>query len=238
MTIIKGRMLLKTTRLVFTVLVCIELVGCGGGGSSAAVGPVVSSLEFPLKSAYSELTASGFTRNFTISGTCAGSASITGSTASAGAIFEGLAALSAVRTLTANFTNCTPASSAASSTQYYDANYAPLGFSSSTEYGVFASPPAIPKSVSVGSTGTLGFEAVYTDSSKTVRSGRAEFSYVVEADTSSTAIVNLIIQRYDTSNALLYTEQQRYRIGISGPLTPVSIDDQFATTSTRHLVLQ
>ena len=231
-------MLFKTTRLVLGVLICIELVGCGGGGSSAAVGPMASNLEFPLKSAYSELTADGFTKTFTISGTCTGSASITGSSASAGSVFEGSAAISAVRTLTANFTDCSPASSAARSTQYYDANYAPLGFSSSTEYGVFASPPAIPKTVSVGSTGSLGFEAIYTDISKTIRSGRADFSYVVEADTTTTAIVNLIIQRYDTSNALLYTEQQRYRIATTGPLTPVSIDDQFSTTSTRHLVLQ
>lgn len=219
------------------------LTGCGGGGGGGAAapsGPVTSTLSFPAQSAYSTLIATGFTKNFTVSGTCNGSATVTAAAAAGGATFEGVSALlSAVSTFTTSLSNCTPASSAVTTTNYYDTNYVPLGFNSAgTSYGVFVTPPSIPLSVAVGSTGTLGTENIYTNSTKSVLSGTRVFSYVVEADTASTAIVNFISQSYNTSNALTVTQQSRYRIASTGPLTLISIDVQFAVTSTTHLIYQ
>ncbi len=49
--------------------------------------------------------------------------------------------------------------------------------------------------------------------------------------------INLISKRYDNAAQLLGTQQTRYRIATNGALTIVSIDIQFSTTSSTHLVL-
>jgi len=137
-----------------------------------------------------------------------------------------------------SLSNCTPASTAESYTSYYDSNYVPLGVSSvGGNYGVYLTAPTIPTSVSVGETGSIGTETYYTDSTKATVSGTVVESYVVEADTSNTAIVNLISKDYNATGALTLTEQTRYRIGAAGTLTPISTDLQYANGSTMHLVL-
>ena len=202
------------------------LSGCGGGGgSSAPAGPVTSTLSFPLLSAQQTSTANGWTKNFTISGYCSGTGTETDSPATTATTFEGAPALSGGVAITWTFTNCTPASNADTSTSYYDSNYIPLGYSGSS-YGVFSTPASIPTYVTVGSTGTIGTETYYTNNTKAMVTGRADFSYVIEADTSTTAIVNLIQKQYDATNALTVTAQNRYRITATGTLTPVSIDYQ------------
>jgi hypothetical protein len=134
--------------------------------------------------------------------------------------------------------NCTPASIAQTSTTYYDSNYVERGFYSvGGNYGVFVTPPAIPATVTVGMTGIIGSEALYTSSTKAVSSGRMDFSYAVEAETSTTAVINLISRNYNASNVLTATEQDRYRIDASGTLTPVVYDIQESNGSTTHLVL-
>lgn len=90
----------------------------------------------------------------------------------------------------------------------------------------------------VGHAGIVGTITVYTDSSKNVVNGREDLSFVVEPDTASTAIVNLITRSYDSSSQLLYTEQDRYRITTTGALTLVSIDAQFAPPDPVHLVFR
>ena len=218
------------------------LSGCGGGGggTGTATGPITSTLSFPLKSAQSALVASGFNKNFTISGTSSGSASLTRSAAAGGATFEGVSGrLSAVSTVTLTFTNCTPASSAGSITGYWDTNYTPLGSNVvSGDYSVYLTPPTIPTSVTVGNTGIAGTLTSYTNSTKTVSAGHTDLSYVTEPDTASTAIVNLIGKTYNASNVLTSTSQDRYRIAATGALTLVSSDIQYSNGSTTHLILQ
>jgi 5-enolpyruvylshikimate-3-phosphate synthase len=87
----------------------------------------------------------------------------------------------------------------------------------------------------VGNTGILGTETLYTNSTKTVRNGTVTTSYVVEPDTSSTAIINLIGRIYNASGTLTQTEQDRYRINATGNLTPVSANIQYSNTT--NLVL-
>jgi len=59
-------------------------------------------------------------------------------------------------------------------------------------------------------------------------------SYVVEADTATTAIVNLIGKIYTAAGTLSATEQDRYRIAATGALVPVSADILYSTGT--HLV--
>ena len=218
----------------------LSACGGGGGGSAAPSGPVTSTLSFPAQSAFNASVASGLTKSFVISGTCNGSATVTRAAAVGGATFEGVSgSLSVVNTITTSFSNCTPASSASTTTAYYDTSYVPLGNNTvGGNYGVYLTPPVIPTSVTVGATGVFGTITNYTNSTKTVAAGRQDVSYVVEADTASTAIINIISRVYNASNVLTATEQDRYRIGATGPLTFVSIDAQAANGSTTHLVYQ
>lgn len=217
------------------------LAACGGGGGpSAPAGPVASTLSFPLQSAYAAAVATGFSRSFTVSGTCSGTATEARSAASGGASFEGATGLlSTAETLSINFSNCTPASSAATATSYYDSNYTLLGTSIvGSLYRVYSPGISIPTSVTVGSTGTLGTSTNYSSSSKASVLGQSTLSYVVEPDTATTAIVNLIARTYDSGGHLTSTEQDRYRIATTGPAVPLSADVQYAYTSSTHLVLQ
>jgi hypothetical protein len=232
---------MKLTTFLGLALAASVLTGCGGGGGGgtpAATGPVSSTLAFPLQSAYRVLTANGMSKSFTISGSCSGSGTKTTSPANTATTFEGAFAFSAASTFTLSFTNCTPASIASTSTSYADTNYDPRGFNSvGVNYGVFLTPLVIPTTVIVGGTAVLGTETLYTDSTKVTSNGRNDVSYVVEADTSTTAIINVISKSYNASGTLTSTEQDRYRINATGTLTPTVFDIQYTNGSTIHLVL-
>lgn len=220
----------------------VGLSGCsgggGGGGGSAPAGPVTSTLSFPLQGAYKTLVANGLTKTFTVSGTCSGTGSKTSAPATTAATFEGVAGFSVVGTLTMSLSNCTPASTAQTYTGYFDSNYVPLGMNSvGVNYGVYLIPPTIPTSVTVGGTAIYGTETLYTDSTKATGNGRIDQSYVIEADTSTTAIVNMIAKIYNAAGTLTATEQDRFRIAATGALTPISADIQYANGSTTHFVL-
>lgn len=194
-------------------------------------------MSFPLATGYGARIAAGTTDNYTISGSCTGSATSTNGVASA-STFEGVTGFAAAQTITVSFTNCTPATNAVSGATDWDSSYTPLGASlPGVEYAKFlTAPPPLPASVRVGDTAVYATLTTYTDSTKTVTTGQRILSYVVEADTADTAIVNLISKGYNTSNQLLFTQQSRLRISASGALTAVSIDVQYSTTSTNHLV--
>lgn len=211
------------------------VVGCGGGGDSGSAAPTVTS--FPLQAGYKARISAGSADNFSVSGTCNGTSTITNGAAVA-ATFEGVSGYAASQTVTIHLTNCTPASNALTGTSYYGSNYTPLGsVLPGVEYAKFLTqPPVIPASVKVGDTAVYATLNTYTDSTKTTPTGQRVLSYVIEADTSSTAIANLISKQYNTTNQLLFTQQSRYRISADGTLTTISIDVQYSTTSTNHLV--
>jgi hypothetical protein len=223
-------------QLLLSLSTTIILVACGGGGSDAGA-PVTVTTNFPLLAGYKALTAAGATNNYAVSGTCNGSATVVDSPAIP-ASFEGVSGYSSTSTLTVSLTNCTPASSTATSTTYYGAEYVLLGTSdASGDYAtVVTVPPPLPASIKVGDAAPYATVTVYTDATKATVTGTRVFSYVVEADTASTAIVNLIAKDYDTANNLLFTQQSRYRIAADGKLTSISIDAQASTTSTVHLL--
>lgn len=217
-------------------VVCLS--ACGGGGGSPGYGPVVSTLSFPLQTAYRTAIANGGSYNFSISGSCTGTGSQTRTAANTPTVFEGAPALSAQTTLFMAFSNCSPGTVAGTVTDYYDSHYLPLGhWTLGSSYGVYLTAPVVPVSVMVGNVGTIGTETLYTDNTKTVPDGRSDLRYAVEADTATTAIISLTARIYNASGTLTATEQDRFRITAAGTLTPVSTDLQYWDAESLHLVL-
>ncbi len=223
----------------FAVLFLV--VGCGGGGGSsgsgAPPGTVVSTSTFALQNGYRARIAAGATDNFTISGSCAGSAQISNSAASA-TTFESVPGYQAMQSASVTFTNCLPANSTASGTNYYDINYALIGaVVPGSEYAVYSvAPTPLPASVKVGDAADYATLATYIDSSKNITTGKRVLSYAIEADTATTAILDLIAKTYDSGNNPQLEQRTRYRMAEDGTLTLLTIDVQYLGTSTVHLL--
>ena len=234
---------MKISRSVMGICCVVLLSACGsGGGGGGDPAPVAPPQSFPLRGAFSALFANGETKTFTVSGTCNGTATFAQAATVGGANFNNVAGqLSATRAVAMNLSNCLLPSNNVTSTVYYDTNYAPLGYDSSPNpgYGVFQAPAAMPESGKVGDVGNLGTLTNYTSSAKTGGAvSQTKSSYLVEADTASSAIVTVIVRDFNTSDVLQATEQDRYRIGLTGPATLISIDIQTATGLISHLVFK
>ena len=191
------------------------------------------------------LTARGSRANETTLGLCSGTRTFTDAPASSGATFLGTSALSSVGVSSTTWTNCTPASSSSTGTSYYDSNYNDIGsISQSGRYGVWQSM-SLPSTVRVGDVGIVGTQNYYTDATRTVADGRRDMSYVVEADTSTTAVINMISKYYNPLVAgvsakdgkLSLMTQYKYRLTTNGRMTLIAVDLQYyiaGTNTTAH----
>jgi hypothetical protein len=207
------------------------LAGCGGSGGGGGSGPVASTLTFPLATANANLINNGYTLHLSVTGTqvvngtsygVTGSVTLTQSTPTV-STFEGQAALLNTQSMTGTLTVLSVSVPFASSAQIYSTtNYAPLGEISSGSYYVMQGTPTIPLTGKVGDAAVIGIYNVYTDSTKIVLLGTANIHYVIEADTANTAIINLIEDDYDISNAVIASTQNRWKMNSSGNVTFVS----------------
>lgn len=202
------------------------LTACGGGGDDA---PEVSSTTFNINAAIRAATISGQNVNFgiTASNGCTGSGVYGVSPANTTATFEGRTALVSTSVLNINYTNCTPAVISNTTTTYYDTNYLPLG-STGDSYLVYTGTINIPTSVKVGDVGVIANAIRYSDSTKAVRTGTAQLSYIVEAESSNTALITVSKKTYNSSNELETTQLTKYRIDASNTLTLMSLSVQYA----------
>ena len=225
---------MKKILLLITVTLAFTACG-GGGGGGGSTDPVVSTNSFNLQSAYVALISGGWSKTFTISGTCAGSFAITAGAVTTATTFESAFALSGTEVSTITLSNCTPASAADTETKYHDSNYMPLGYSvQGGKYAVYTATPTLPTTVRVGDTAVIGTLNRYTNSTKSTGAGTQTESFVVEADTATTAIINVISKYYSSSNVLTSTEQDRYRIDANNRLTPISLDVTYS--SGTHII--
>jgi hypothetical protein len=172
--------------------------------------------------------------NYAVYGMCSGN-STNSSQAPVPATFEGITGFSVISSETVTFTDCTPPSISATGTSYFDGNFVPVGSSiNGGEYGVYLTPPVVPVSVQVGDTGTIGTKTAYSDNTKSNVVGHDDMTYVIEADTANTAMVDLITKSYDSNGVLLITTHNRFKILPAGYLIPYSVDIR---SSALHLVL-
>ena len=243
---------------IFAVSFVALLSGCGGGGGSSSTPtpgsgtsnspqPVASTSSFPLKSGYDKRVAGGHTESYSISGSCSGSATFQRSPTGNGT-FGTTPAMTVNATDTFN-TQCTSSSgvarAAASGTSngtiYYNTSYNYLGTdlpASGYYTGMDLPLIPIPANIKVGDTGNLGTEVIYLGPERQASVGKIVGRYVVEPDTANTVIVNEIVEIYKhtaTTDELTSTRQERFRIDVSGNITPVSIDSQ-SNPPGEHLV--
>lgn len=196
----------------------------------------ISSMD--LRTAWASRVKTGFSKTFSISGTCSGTAVLSDSGAKTATTFENTSSYSAVSTATINFSNCTPATSTATVTDYYDANGIPLGGQSASGYYVYTLSNSIPATVKLGETGKIGTKTKYSDSSKSTLVETSEDWYAIEPDTNSTVIFNIISKTYNPAGVLTSTEQNRYRMSSSSSMNLISMDLQFSNGSTTHLIFR
>jgi hypothetical protein len=222
------------------------LTACGGGGGGGGGGSITSTSTFNLLAAYQNLQSQGYVKQWTISGTCSGTETDTYSATKSGAVYAGKGAYSKNFTITVSYTNCSPSSQAQSGVGYFDINFMPLGsYVNGVQYNNFTSTNLLPTSVKVGDSGQLGNYLVYPQPSQYSigASNTGNASWVIESDTATSAIVNLVIKRTDLSGITgslvdnSYIEQDRYRINSDNTLTPVSTNISY-TGKVFNLTLQ
>jgi hypothetical protein len=220
-----------------SLLALAWLTGCGGGGSASPSAPIASTASFPLQAAYRALVLSAQSYNFSITGSCSGTAAESVAAATVSTMFEGSAALQSIVTEQLNLTNCSPQTVATTTTTYLDPmTYLPLGsVTVGSEYAVAqARPSVLPLSVNVGdSAAVVGFD-VYSNSTKTVLVGTRSATFMITADSATTALLTIITKDF-VGTALQGTQQTSYRMSADGSLSLISVD--VTTISGTHLLL-
>ena len=215
----------NTIKLLLATASVALLAACGGGGGGGTQTPVASTSSFNLLSAYVSSFANTSTSTFTITGSqdaivITGSGSGTTGALSSGT-FEGGPAQQRTSSVTGSFiVNGQSFPLNYSSVAWVNSNYSPLG-SEGDEYTVVVGTPTIPTAAKVGDTGPLYIANRYTNSSKTVPLGTIISTYVVEQDTTSTALVTFISTYKNTSNTTEQIVSAQYRINTANAFTRI-----------------
>jgi hypothetical protein len=200
---------------------------CGGGGGDAgSSAPTVSA---PAQAAIRAYAQAAVTENYTVGGSCTGTAKITKSATQAGT-FEGSSAFVANETLASNLPNCGGASSETQST-FYDANYDVLGSSFPGEEYVrrTGTVTPLPASVRAGDSGSYATYALFTDATRTVPLGTRTVTWTVEADSASSLVLTLVLRDTTPAGAADGTQRTRYRITTVGVASVASIEFEVGT---------
>ena len=200
------------------------------GSQSTAAGTSVST--FNLQSAYQSYIQAIPALKMNISGGCTGTYVAT-TTAPTADTFRGTAGHSTITSSTRNLSNCTPASTVSTTTDYFNNSYAPLGSISPGTPGIYAyfsAVPTLPTNATVGSSGTIGTELLFTDSGFTTGAGSIVVTYALTADTLSTAIVSVTGKFYNVSNVLQTTIVDRYQLSTTGALKIISTNVTYHTS--------
>lgn len=215
---------MRTLNLLALVM-SVALTACGGGGGGTNA-TVTSTETFQVKAAYVNYINKVGSYPLTVSGTSSGSnvtgsGTLTLSTPSNGS-FESSPVLQKNSAITYTIiANGVSANGGSASSAYVDSNYQPKG-SSGTEYAVVTSNITIPVTGRVGDSGTWFTENRYANSTKTSLLGTTTTSYVLEADTATTALFKIISEEKNNSGTTTFSSIETYRITPAGAITAVS----------------
>lgn len=208
------------------------LCACGGGGSGdgSAAPSTPTTLNFAANAGYKARIVSGSNDNFSLSGTCGGTAAINTGPANVPVTFEGVNGFSAAQTSTVTFApGCTTQAPMVTGRTYYNSSFTPIGLAiDGGEYAKFEAPPTgLPTTAKVHTTGPIVTYLSYNDSTQAVRNGKRILTYSIDNDTSTTAILNIITTSVDLTGSTLSVQQSRYHMTESGALTLATITVDF-----------
>jgi hypothetical protein len=240
--------------------------GGGGGSASVAQAylPVASPSSFNFQSAWQKFVSNPYSKKFVVSGSCSGSMEYTHSAVGSPFPFDNATLRIPHPTIqvnpgyyvanrmdtTSTLPGCITSSSITNTTAYYDAkNLAPFGYIGGTAYNgasrytntfrEYASNVILPATVKVGDSGVVGTINIYGFSGFNkdgILQGKIEVSFIVEADTEKTAIVNIISKSYGINNNLTMVDQSRYLIGLDETLSFFSVSQQYFDNLNINLI--
>lgn len=237
--------------------------GGGGGASNQPVTPVASPNTFNFQSGWQKFLASNQSRSLNVTGSCSGTLQYAHGALSSprsfdysdtsfphpsGTVNPGYV-VSHTQTLKSSLPGCVTFSSETTTTAYYDATTnAPYGYVGATLYNgatsargtfrEFSTKVVLPLRVQVGDAGSIGSENIYGISNfrkDGISQGRIDVTYSVEANSLTTAIVNVISKMYDAQNSLTLVDQSRYLIDQNDNVSLYSIDQEYFDSSKLRL---
>ena len=225
-----NKLKLLTATAVFSLL-----SACGGGGGGVS-GPVASTESFSLTKMWANYLTTPSTNNVTISGTAngvpvTGTGTNTLSNLSAGT-FESMPAQKQTQTIAVTLVlngQTIPVNEKIDT--WVDSNNTPKGQSGGDDYVVVTALGTLPSAARVNDTGNLFTANRYASSTKAILRGTRTASYVVEADTASTALVSLIIEDKNTSNVTTNKSTEQLRITPTGTFTRIKETSVEGTTT-------
>ena len=192
----------------------LALAACGGGGGTSPPVETVSALTFPLASVFLNSRKTSSSSTFTISGNCSGTGSENVGAPYGTSLYGATYGQTSVTTL--NYANCS-GSGITSSNSYLDQNYYTIAsVAADQKYAEYTVVNRVPDTVKVGDTITLSNFRSYNNYTKSSLVATGVRNLVVESDTASTVIVVLSTLIYGTTNQLLMTTQDRYRLSSNG----------------------
>lgn len=204
-----------------TVLIAL-LAGCGGGGGDApsVAAPVVATSALPLRAALEGLANKAHSLQFTGSGTSNSSSVSASGTVTVGSYvattYQGSPALSRTTTVLGTQTNggvTTPLTS--SETTFFDLNRNEIGFLGGN-YVFLISSTVFPINAKINDTGILGLGNIYTSFSNRTLLGTVTTSWVLQSDTATSGLLNLIITKKDTFEKVTNQNIEVYRVTTTG----------------------
>ncbi len=239
--------------------------GGGGSESSAPQVPLVASTStFKFQTAWEKYVSTQYSKSMNVSGSCSGTLNYRRAAASEpkefyysdlsfphppGNVNPGYYRTSSEEVIS-NLPGCVTSTSKTTTTLYYDAaTFAPWGFFGGTAYNgetsykgyfrEFGPGVMLPATIKVGDFGSVGTVFTYNMSNfKKAGSpiGKTDVTYSIEADTASTAVVNIVSKVYDGNNKLTLTDQTKYIIDASDNLNLYMIDQQYSDTLNLRLI--
>lgn len=192
----------RKVKLALEISAVALLSACGGGSGSGVsgggrTGPVASSLTFNASTAMRSLAVSGQTANFSVSSSdgCTGSGSFTAGATTTSNTFENQSALSSTSMFNIQLHKLYSCNNFKHNNKLHGHKLRTT-WCFRRKYIVYAGGFNVPSTARVGEVGIIGNALRYTSSSKTIQDGTAQLSYVVEADTESTALITVSTKTY------------------------------------------
>ena len=186
---------------------------------------------YPLRAAYQQGALTEHTDFFTVTGTCPGNAALAYA-APVATTFEGQASTALSTAVDVGLNYCSTAGLRWTQTDYYDSANVLQGFEQpGMEYDVGGG--SLPAAARIGDKGVVATQTTYADNTKKSRTGTRTVSYALDADgdAANSAILTLTATHSTTANATSLVRTLRYRVGTSGTLQMLGVDERFSNGS-------